>query len=95
MTITQDYGPERITLSLSGAANARHVDRAIPAFRAAAAARKQVTLDFSDVCAIDARFLGLLLMLRKQLMAKGAVASFMGVSPLLARIFRLGGLEFQ
>jgi len=95
LTITQDHGPERITLSLSGAANARHVDRAIPAFRAAAAARKQVTLDFSDVCAVDARFLGLLLMLRKQLKAGGVVASVTGVSRLLARIFRLGGLEFQ
>jgi len=95
LTITQDHGPDRITLSLSGAANARHVDRAIPAFRAAAAARKQVTLDFSDVCAVDARFLGLLLMLRKQLKAGGVVASFTGVSRLLARIFRLGGLEFQ
>ncbi|HTO64298.1 MAG TPA: STAS domain-containing protein, partial [Bradyrhizobium sp.] len=51
--------------------------------------------DFSDVCAIDARFLGLLLMLRKQLKAGGVVASFTGVSRLLARIFRLGGLEFQ
>jgi N-acetylglucosaminyldiphosphoundecaprenol N-acetyl-beta-D-mannosaminyltransferase len=95
LTITQDHGPAGITLSLSGAANARYVDRAIPAFRAATAAGKQVTLDFSDVCAIDARFLGLLMMLRKQLMAKGAVVNFMGVSPLLARIFRFGGLEFQ
>jgi len=95
LTITQDHDPERIKLSLSGAADAQHVDRAIPAFRAALAARKQVTLDFSDVCAIDARFLGLLLMLRKQLMAKGGVANFMGVSPVLAKIFRFGGLEFR
>ncbi|MGY3451453.1 WecB/TagA/CpsF family glycosyltransferase [Bradyrhizobium sp. USDA 4353] len=95
LTITQDYGARAVTLSLSGAADARHVDRAIPVFRAAAALRKPVTLDFSNVCAIDARFLGLLLMLRKQLDANGCEAAFVGVSPLLARIFHFGGLELH
>jgi N-acetylglucosaminyldiphosphoundecaprenol N-acetyl-beta-D-mannosaminyltransferase len=95
LTITQDQGARVVTLSLSGPADARHVDRAIPVFRAAAAARKRVTVDFSNVCAIDARFLGLLLMLRKQLVAQGCVASFVGVSPLLARIFHFGGLDLS
>jgi N-acetylglucosaminyldiphosphoundecaprenol N-acetyl-beta-D-mannosaminyltransferase len=95
LTITQDYGERTVTLSLSGPADARHVDRAIPVFRAAVACRQPVTLDFSNVCAIDARFLGLLLMLRKQLEAQGGVATFVGVSPLTARIFRLGGLDLQ
>ncbi|WP_284421392.1 MULTISPECIES: WecB/TagA/CpsF family glycosyltransferase [unclassified Bradyrhizobium] len=95
LTITQDYGSREVTLSLSGPADARHVDRAIPVFRSAVAVRKRVKLDFSNVCAIDARFLGLLLMLRKQLEAQGCMASFVGVSPQLARIFRFGGLELQ
>lgn len=95
LTITQDYGSRAVTLTLSGPADARHVDRAIPAFRAAVASGKPVTLDFSNVCAIDARFLGLLLMLRKQLEAQGCVGTFVGVSPLIARIFRMGGLDLR
>ena len=95
LIITQADGSETITLSLSGPANAQHVAKAIPAFREATATRKQITLDFSNVRAIDARFLGLLLMLKKKLKADGAVPRFIGVSPLLARIFWLGGLDLS
>lgn len=95
LVITQTDDPESVTLSLSGPANARQVDRAIPAFREVAATSKQVTLDFSNIQAIDARFLGLLLMLKKKLMAHGAAPKFTGVSPLLRKVFYLGGLEYQ
>ncbi|MBV9559061.1 MAG: WecB/TagA/CpsF family glycosyltransferase [Bradyrhizobium sp.] len=95
LIVTQVHASESVTLSLSGSANARHVDRAIPAFREAAATMKQVTLDFSNIQAIDARFLGLLLMLKKKLKAHGAAPKFIGVSPLLRKVFHLGGLEFQ
>lgn len=95
LVITQTHASETVTLSLSGPANAKHVHRAIPAFREAAATRKQVTLDFSNIQAIDARFLGLLLMLKKKLKAHGAALKFTGVSPLLQKVFYLGGLEFQ
>jgi len=95
LVITQTHASETVTLSLSGPANAKHVHRAIPAFREAAATRKQVTLDFSNIQAIDARFLGLLLMLKKKLKARGAAPKFTGVSPLLQKVFYLGGLEFQ
>jgi N-acetylglucosaminyldiphosphoundecaprenol N-acetyl-beta-D-mannosaminyltransferase len=93
LIISHAHGPETITLSLSGPADAQHVDSAIPAFRDATASRKQVTLDFSNVRAIDARFLGLLLMLKKKLKSDGAAPRFTGVSPLLERIFYLGGLN--
>jgi N-acetylglucosaminyldiphosphoundecaprenol N-acetyl-beta-D-mannosaminyltransferase len=95
LTVTRIHDPNMITLALSGPADADHVGRAIPAFRTAVASGKQVRLDFSNVSAIDARFLGLLMMLGKQLEARGCVSTFVGVSPLLARIFRLGGLEFR
>jgi N-acetylglucosaminyldiphosphoundecaprenol N-acetyl-beta-D-mannosaminyltransferase len=95
LIITQAHGSDAITLSLSGPADAQHVDKAIPAFREATATGKQITLDFSNVRAIDARFLGLLLMLKKKLKGAGAVPEFTGVSPLLAKIFWLGGLEFK
>jgi N-acetylglucosaminyldiphosphoundecaprenol N-acetyl-beta-D-mannosaminyltransferase len=93
LIVTEAHGSETVTLSLSGPANAEQVARAIPAFREATATKKQIAVDFSHVRVIDARFLGLLLMLKKKLKAEGAVPQFTGVSPRLARIFRLGGLD--
>jgi len=95
LTVTQIHDSDMITLGLSGPADAEHVARAIPAFRTAVASEKQVVLDFSNVSAIDARFLGLLMMLGKQLEARGRVSTFAGVSPLLAKKFHLGGLDFR
>jgi N-acetylglucosaminyldiphosphoundecaprenol N-acetyl-beta-D-mannosaminyltransferase len=95
LIITQAYGPETVTLSLSGPANARHVHKAIPTFREAIATRKQIALNFSNARTIDARFLGLLLMLKKTLKNSGAAPIFVGLSPGLKIIFRLSGLDFK
>ena len=95
LIITQAYGHEFVTVSLSGPANARNVDKAIPAFRAAIATRKRITLDFSNTRTIDARFLGFLLMLKKKLKSTGATLIFVGLSPGLERIFRLNRLDFM
>jgi N-acetylglucosaminyldiphosphoundecaprenol N-acetyl-beta-D-mannosaminyltransferase len=95
LVVTQVHSPETITLRLSGRADAQHVEKAIAAFGAATAAKKKIALDFSNVRTIDARFLGLLLMLKKKLKADGAVPEFRGISPRLARMFWLGGLEFN
>ena len=94
LVIRQVRGDESITVSLSGTATARHVDKVIPAFRDAIATKKRIIIDFSDTRAIDARFLGLLLMLRKKLNCNGASPSFIGLSPGLERIFQLNGLGF-
>jgi N-acetylglucosaminyldiphosphoundecaprenol N-acetyl-beta-D-mannosaminyltransferase len=83
-----------ITICLSGSATARHVDKVIPALRDAIATKKLVVIDFLDTRAVDARFLGLLLMLRKKLSANGASPTFIGLSPRLERIFLLYGLGF-
>jgi N-acetylglucosaminyldiphosphoundecaprenol N-acetyl-beta-D-mannosaminyltransferase len=95
LIITQDHGSETVTLNFSGPADAQHVDKAIPAFREVTASGKQITLDFSNIRAIDARFLGLLLMLKKKLKADGAAPKFIGVSPLLEKIFCFGGLDLK
>jgi N-acetylglucosaminyldiphosphoundecaprenol N-acetyl-beta-D-mannosaminyltransferase len=94
LVITQVHCDESITLSLSGAATARHVDKLIPAFRDAIAIKKHIVIDFSDTRVIDARFLGLLLMIRKKLNAESASPSFIGLTPRLERIFRLNCLDF-
>jgi N-acetylglucosaminyldiphosphoundecaprenol N-acetyl-beta-D-mannosaminyltransferase len=93
--ITQAHGCETVTLYLSGPANARHVDKAISAFREAIASKRQITLDFSNTRTVDARFLGLLLMLKKKLKNAGAAPNFEGLSPHLKKIFRLNGLYFK
>jgi N-acetylglucosaminyldiphosphoundecaprenol N-acetyl-beta-D-mannosaminyltransferase len=93
LIITQACGHESVTVSLSGPANARNVDKAIRAFRTAVATKKRITLDFSNTCTIDARFLGLLLMLKKKLKSTGATITFVGLSPGLQRIFRLNRFE--
>lgn len=94
LVVTQYDCEESITVSLAGSATARYVDTAIATFRDAIAMKKQITVDFSNTRAIDARFLGLLLMLRKKLKDAGAGPVVIGLSPGLRRIFCLNGLEF-
>jgi N-acetylglucosaminyldiphosphoundecaprenol N-acetyl-beta-D-mannosaminyltransferase len=60
-----------IVLSLSGAAIGTHVGKVTAWFRSALAAKQPITIDLADAHAIDTRFLGLLLMLRKLLTRQG------------------------
>src|SRR5208282_6201275 len=94
LVVKQTYGSNFVTLSLSGFAIGRHVDKVVTYFRVAMTTNKQIVIDFSETCAVDARFLGLLLMLRKQLKAQNAVPRFVGVSRRLERVFRLNGLGY-
>ena len=89
---THDY--ETISVSLSGAATARNADKATSIFREAAATGKKIIINLSNTCAIDARFLGLLLMLRKRAKRQGANVKFIGASSWLRTMFRLNGAEF-
>ena len=94
LVITQAQNNEMVTLSLSGLATAPHVEKAISAFRDAIALKKRIVLDLSNTRAIDARFLGLLLMLRKEFDTPAANLVFAGLSLETRKIFRLHGLEF-
>lgn len=94
LSIEESQDQERLTLTLSGTAAGRQVDEAIPPFRKALASRKDVAIDLSNVDFIDQRFLGLLLMLRKQLRKRGAELHVIEVSASLTRLFRLNGGEF-
>jgi N-acetylglucosaminyldiphosphoundecaprenol N-acetyl-beta-D-mannosaminyltransferase len=81
-------------IHLSGYAIARHVDRAISMFRTALDARKPVTVDLSKIHAIDQRFFGLFLMLRKQLRRQGRDLNFSGITAKADRAFRQNGFDF-
>jgi len=82
------------TVSLSGAATASNVDRAIPVFRRALLDSNDLRIDISGVRLLDARFFGLFLMIWKQLNANGARLEFVGLSSYAGRAFRLHGFEF-
>jgi N-acetylglucosaminyldiphosphoundecaprenol N-acetyl-beta-D-mannosaminyltransferase len=92
--IMQAHDYKSVTLSLSGPAIGRHIDKVIPIFRDAIATKKQIIIDLSETSVIDARFFGLLLMLRKKLKDGDANPIFIGLSRALNRIFRLNGLGY-
>ena len=86
---------DRVTVRLPGYATTLRVPEAIARFGQALASQKRgVAVDLSQTRAIDARFFGLLLMIRKQLKGRGSALQFQGVSARLQRLFRLNALEF-
>jgi len=89
-----DQDDHTITFSLAGPATADHIDEAVAVFRSTPVNRKQVTVDLSRTLCVDARFLGLILMLCKVLAGRGVTPHFRGMSPRIKRGFRLHGLEF-
>lgn len=83
-----------VTLSLNGDAVARNVRYAVPIFRDAAVGVETFAINFTATRLIDARFLGLLVVLRKHLEREGGRLAFTGMSPRIARIFRNNGFDF-
>jgi N-acetylglucosaminyldiphosphoundecaprenol N-acetyl-beta-D-mannosaminyltransferase len=94
LLVQQVESNDCVVLSLYGAATASHVAEVAPFFREAVIMKKDVIIDFAATRAIDARFLGLLFMLRKLLKEHGTSLTFVGVSASLRRAFRLHGADF-
>jgi N-acetylglucosaminyldiphosphoundecaprenol N-acetyl-beta-D-mannosaminyltransferase len=97
----QDFGlkfardKEDLRVNLCGTALERHVGKAVSCLREVLTGRENsITVDLSETRAIDARFIGLLLMLRKQLKARGAKLRCIGAPLPIARIFRLNEVGF-
>jgi N-acetylglucosaminyldiphosphoundecaprenol N-acetyl-beta-D-mannosaminyltransferase len=90
---TQDH--QSTIIALRGIATEGRVEDAISRFREVLARKQKiVVIDVSGTRVIDARFFGLLLMLRKQLKRRGAKLIFTGVSHPIERMFRLNELGF-
>jgi N-acetylglucosaminyldiphosphoundecaprenol N-acetyl-beta-D-mannosaminyltransferase len=83
-----------VTIQLRGFAVAGTLHQARALLQKAVSDYKNVILDCSELRYLDARFLGLLLMLRKQLSSRGLSLRLVGVRGWIARAFRLHGLEF-
>jgi N-acetylglucosaminyldiphosphoundecaprenol N-acetyl-beta-D-mannosaminyltransferase len=94
LLITTSHNHESVTISLCGAATERHVPKAISCFQEALGSKLNIIINLSSTRLIDARFFGLLLMLRKQLKGHGATLECAGVSRALAARFRLNEVEF-
>jgi N-acetylglucosaminyldiphosphoundecaprenol N-acetyl-beta-D-mannosaminyltransferase len=83
-----------IVLILSGAAISAHVGRITAWFSSALAAKQPITIDLAGVHTIDARFLGLLLMLRKLLTRKGLRLTLVRPTLGVRWLLRLNGFDF-
>jgi N-acetylglucosaminyldiphosphoundecaprenol N-acetyl-beta-D-mannosaminyltransferase len=83
-----------VTLRVFGDATFSQVPQAMVYFRGAIARQKSIVVDLSRTRGVDARFLGLFLMLRKQLKSSGSGLRFVGVSRPLERQFALNGLGY-
>jgi N-acetylglucosaminyldiphosphoundecaprenol N-acetyl-beta-D-mannosaminyltransferase len=92
--VTEVHGDTYLQIHISGYAIKHNLDKIIPAFRNSIAMKKRTIIDLSDTCAIDARVLGLILMLRKALKDSVGDPVFVGLSTELKRIFRLNGMGF-
>src|SRR5262249_13911973 len=91
------HGPETrsLIIRLKGAATARDTKMAAALMQEKLERRYEtVTIDLAQTCLIDARFLGLLLMLRKHLNRLGTRLAFVGLSRAMRRTFRLNELQF-
>ena len=83
-----------VILSIKGDATAQNLPIALASFKDAAAAKKHVVINFATTCLIDARFLGLLLMLNKLLKRQQFHLELTQVPRQIERIFRLSGFGF-
>jgi N-acetylglucosaminyldiphosphoundecaprenol N-acetyl-beta-D-mannosaminyltransferase len=85
---------EAVTITLSGPAVRQHIGAIIPILREAEATGKTIIIDLSATELVDARFLGLLLMLRKKSTEKRISMVLVGLSFDLRLLFQLHGVEF-
>jgi N-acetylglucosaminyldiphosphoundecaprenol N-acetyl-beta-D-mannosaminyltransferase len=95
LSIITEQNHDSVTIRLAGYANESNIASAITFFRETLIKQKaNVVLDLTRTHAIDGRFFGLLLMLRKNLKNQGAKLQFVGISPTIRRLFWLNGLNF-
>jgi N-acetylglucosaminyldiphosphoundecaprenol N-acetyl-beta-D-mannosaminyltransferase len=95
LEVSTRQGVDSVTLCLSGRAVKQHLPEVIAQGRAAlAAAKPRLIVDLSKVDGVDARFLGLLLMMRKCAGQQGARLEVIGASAAIKRMFRLNEVGF-
>jgi N-acetylglucosaminyldiphosphoundecaprenol N-acetyl-beta-D-mannosaminyltransferase len=94
LVIERNESDGAVIIGVRGAAVAAHIETAIEQFREALESGKRIVVDVAELRYIDARFFGLLLLVRKQLVRRGQNLDFRGVSNRIRRVFRLNRFEF-
>ncbi len=85
LSIKMSHDDRSTLVRLDGIASERHVPKAIAFFQETLTGNRNIAIDLSDTRLIDARFLGLLLMLRKELRNRGTKLILTGVSGSVGR----------
>jgi N-acetylglucosaminyldiphosphoundecaprenol N-acetyl-beta-D-mannosaminyltransferase len=91
---SESWHSESVRVLLRGTAGVQSLDEARMCFERVVASGKSIALDCSQLRFADARFLGLLLMLRKQIQSRGLSLEILGAKGRVKRIFRLNGIQF-
>jgi N-acetylglucosaminyldiphosphoundecaprenol N-acetyl-beta-D-mannosaminyltransferase len=93
ISLRQDHSS--VVLKLSGHATAAQIEVATSHFRdALAKATAQIVVDLDGVTAVDQRFLGLLLMMRKSCDRVGTILKVIRASRSVERYFRLNEVDY-
>jgi len=83
-----------VILSIDGLATAQNIGNAVTPFLDAASESRSIVINFANTRLVDARFIGLLLMLNKELRRQHLELTLAGITPRIARLFRLNGFGF-
>jgi len=94
LMITSRDDHDSVIINLDGSATAKTVEKAAVLFENACATSKDIVVNFANTRQIDARFLGLILMLDKHLKMQGHQLRLSGASPRIEKLFRLNGFDF-
>ncbi len=83
-----------VTINLSGAATETHIEPILPPLERAIEAGKHVRLNCAELTTASPRFFGLLLVLNKELSARGKTVSLLEPSTSLRLRFKLNGFGY-
>jgi N-acetylglucosaminyldiphosphoundecaprenol N-acetyl-beta-D-mannosaminyltransferase len=92
--VTRSQAGQPVAMTIVGPATVEQTPRIVDACRQALATKSPIVIDLSETTDCDARFLGLLLVLRKLAIKGGRELTFRGLSPRLRRMLRLNGVAF-
>ena len=94
LLVEQNEDQKSVNISLNGAAVRENIDKVVVSFQAAAAGTKDIVINFRNTCVLDARFLGLLAMLDRQLKGRHLGFSCTELPRPIERIFYLSGFQY-
>jgi N-acetylglucosaminyldiphosphoundecaprenol N-acetyl-beta-D-mannosaminyltransferase len=94
LEIERSEGNQQVSLAISGLATTENFEKAAPYLQHAAAAKKNVVIDLARTRRIDARFIGLLLVLQKRLKEQQRNMQLTSVPRRVKWQFRLNGFTF-